>query len=189
MNRVLSDSGRALIKSFEGLSLKAYPDAKGYSIGYGHFGAAPGEVITAAQADVLFNRDVQRFEACVNATLLEATQAQFDACVSLAYNIGVHAFESSTLGKIHNTGDYIGAAAQFARWNKSNGVVHAGLVLRRQKERTVYEGFPAGGWQGGSTSGGGYTTIGNKPPPTQRVPKGTAGGALGVLIAVFFCPC
>jgi hypothetical protein len=126
--------------------------------------------------------------------LATATQYQFDACCSLCYNIGEDAFSKSTLAIKHNAGDYPGAAAQFARWNKSKGAVHPGLVLRRERERSVYEGFTAGApWSGGSTSGpsgGGFTSIANpisavgNPPPLRTT---STGGALLVVGAVFFC--
>lgn len=46
MSRKMSKAGLSLLKSFEGCSLSAYYDVKGYSIGYGHFGAKKGETIT-----------------------------------------------------------------------------------------------------------------------------------------------
>jgi lysozyme len=136
----LSESGKNLIKGFEGLSLTAYKDADGYSIGYGHFGAVPGETITRARADELFDQDVRKFETAVSYTTPSATQAQFDAMVSLAYNIGTGGFASSTVARLHNMGDFQGAADAFRMWNKSQGAVHQGLVARREKERSFYLG-------------------------------------------------
>jgi lysozyme len=190
----LTAAGRALIQGFEGLALNAYPDAGGYSIGYGHFGAKPGDQITATHAAELFDQDVARFERRVSSVLAVATPYQFDACCSLCYNIGEDAFSKSTLAILHNSGDYVGAAAQFARWNKSQGAVHPGLVLRREKERAVYEGFAGAPWTGGSTSGpsSGFQSIANpirgagNPPPLSTT---SSGGALLVVGAVFFCPC
>lgn len=135
---ILSPAGRQLIKSFEGLSLKAYPDAAGYSIGYGHYGASRGQVITREEADRLFDSDVSRFERRVSESTPVATQNQFDAMVSLAYNIRETAFDTSTLKKVHNAMDHGKAANEFLRWNKSGGEVHPGLVARRAKEREIY---------------------------------------------------
>ena len=134
----LSANGRALIKSFEGLSLTAYPDAHGYSIGYGHFGAKPGDVITREEADRLFDQDVVKYEMAVSLTTPHATEQQFDAMTSLAYNVGAQGFTDSTVARLHNMGDYAGAADAFRMWNKSQGKVHQGLVARREKERSVY---------------------------------------------------
>ena len=94
-----SANGRELIKSFEGLRLEAYPDGASYSVGYGHNGVAAGTRITREEADALFDADLQRFEDAVNAGTRPSppSQGQFDALVSLAYNIGVGAFNQSTL--------------------------------------------------------------------------------------------
>lgn len=142
----LSDNGRALIKSFEGLSLTAYPDTKkGYSIGYGHFGAKPGDVITRAEADRLFDQDAVKYEAAVSYTTPTALQHEFDAMVSLAYNIGTGdveggkgGFAGSTVARMHVMGDTASAADAFRLWNKSDGAVNPVLVKRREKERDVY---------------------------------------------------
>ena len=65
------------------------------------------------------------------------TQNQFDALVSLTYNIGSGAFNNSTLLKL-NKGDYQGAADQFLVWNKADGKVMKGLVRRREAERALF---------------------------------------------------
>ena len=134
----LSANGRRLIQGFEGLSLKAYPDAAGYSIGYGHFGAKPGDVITREQAEALFDQDVAKYELAVSTTTPNATQQQFDAMTSLTYNIGTGGFAGSTVAKRHNMGDFAGAADAFRMWNKSQGVVLPVLTKRRERERAVY---------------------------------------------------
>lgn len=139
----LSPEGRRLIQGFEGFSATAYPDAAGYSIGYGHFGASPGDVITREEADRLFDRDVAKYELAVSTVVPNASQSQFDAMTSLAYNIGTGGFAGSTVARLHNLGDYAGAADAFRLWNKSQGKVHQGLVKRREREREVYlSGFP-----------------------------------------------
>ena len=48
---------RGLIQKHEGCSLFAIKDTRGYSIGWGHDGAAEGETCTQAQADSLFEQD------------------------------------------------------------------------------------------------------------------------------------
>lgn len=168
----LSDNGRRLIQGFEGLSLRAYPDADGYSIGYGHFlGKDPGlasRTITQDEAERLFDQDVARFELGVSTTTPRSAQHEFDAMVSLAYNIGTGGFASSTVAKRHNLGDREGAADAFLMWNKSQGAVHPGLVKRREKERSVYlHGHspgalfpaPAPPMTPAAPSGGGWATV------------------------------
>ena len=61
-------------------------------------------------------------------------QHEFDAYVSLAYNIGAKNFCGSTLVKKLNAGDYTGACEQIRRWDRAGGKVLAGLTKRREKE-------------------------------------------------------
>ena len=65
-------------------------------------------------------------------------QPQFDALVSFAYNLGATALARSTLLALHRAGDFTGAAAQFARWNRQGKVVLAGLSRRRAAEAALY---------------------------------------------------
>jgi lysozyme len=58
--------------------------------------------------------------------------------VSFAYNVGPANLASSTLLKKHKAGDYAGAAAEFAKWNKANRKVMAGLTRRRAAEAALY---------------------------------------------------
>lgn len=143
----LSQAGKDLIKSFEGLELRVYPDpATGgapYTAGYGHTGSdvKPGMKVTQAIADAWFDKDVQKFEGGVSALLtVPTTQAQFDAMVSLVYNIGLGNFRSSTLLKKHNAKCWSCAAGQFLVWNRAAGKVMDGLTRRRNAERAMYLG-------------------------------------------------
>lgn len=61
-------------------------------------------------------------------------QHEFDAYVSLTYNIGAGAFCSSTLAKKLNAGDYEGACLEILKWDKFKGKPLAGLTKRRQAE-------------------------------------------------------
>lgn len=140
----LSQRGIDLIKQFEGYSSKAYPDpATGgapWTIGYGTTnGVKPGMVITAEQAEKMLRDDVAKFESGVSALLkVPTTQGQFDAMVSLAYNIGLGNFGKSTLLRKHNEKCYSCAAGQFPVWNRAAGKVMNGLTRRRNAERDVY---------------------------------------------------
>lgn len=136
-----SDNGIENIKRFEGFSPVPYKDAQGWSIGYGHF-IKPGENLTSvseAQARLLLKQDAALASAAVkNSVKVPLTQNQFDALVSLTYNIGITAFRNSTLLRKLNGGDYSGAAAQFARWNMSQGEFIAALDRRRTSERELF---------------------------------------------------
>lgn len=136
----IGQRGLALIKQYEGCRLKAYKCPAGvWTIGYGstgpHVGA--GKVITQAEAEALLRQDLVRFERAV-AQADSATQNQFDAMVSLAFNIGIGAFQKSSVLRKHNAGDHAGAKASFALWNKAGGRVLSGLVTRRAAEADLY---------------------------------------------------
>lgn len=146
MARKIGPKAADLIKSFEGLRLKAYPDpATGgdpWTVGYGHTGSdvRPGMTINREQADALFDRDIAKFEAAVEKAIGSAptNAAQFGALVSFAYNVGAGNLNSSTLLRKHKAGDFKGAQAEFARWNRAAGKVMAGLTRRRKAEADLY---------------------------------------------------
>ena len=141
-----SQNGINLISSFEGCELKAYLcPAKVWTIGFGTtvypngVKVKKGDSCTLDQAKQFKAHDLKRFEKTVNDLVkVPLTQNQFDALVSLTYNIGTGAFEKSTLLKKLNAGDYQGAADQFTVWNKGGGKVLQGLVNRRAKEKEVF---------------------------------------------------
>ena len=131
-----------MLKEFEGLRLKAYlptPDDV-WTIGYGHTrGVYEGLIIDYKKAEEFLIDDLKRFEDCVNEVVkVKITQNMFDAMVSLAFNIGCHAFENSTLVKKINQEDYEGAAAEFPRWKFQKGKILAGLLKRRLRERALF---------------------------------------------------
>jgi GH24 family phage-related lysozyme (muramidase) len=146
--------GIALVKSFEGCRLKAYPDpgtgGEPWTVGWGTTRYAngqkvqPGDTVTQAEADALLRNDLARCAAQVTRAIGDAptTQKQFDALVSFHYNTG--ALLSSTLLRKHKAGDYAGAAAEFLRWTHAGGKVLPGLVKRRAAEAALYsQGTPA----------------------------------------------
>lgn len=66
------------------------------------------------------------------------------AAVSLAYNIGVGGYCSSTARRRFNAGDYAGGCEALTWFNKAGGRVVRGLVNRRTKEaRVCREGLGA----------------------------------------------
>lgn len=99
-----------------------------------------GAVWSRETADAKFAQDLAKFEGGVLHALNGAptTQGQFDAMVSLAYNIGVGAFSKSTLVKKHVAGDYTGAKAAFASWKYNDGRAMNGLIKRRAAEAEMY---------------------------------------------------
>jgi GH24 family phage-related lysozyme (muramidase) len=141
--RQINAAGLRLLKSFEGLRLRAYQDAVGvWTIGYGTTaGVRPGQVITEAQAEALLKRDLNRFEAAVEKLVaVPLNDNQFSALVSFAYNVGEGALSSSTLLNLLNRKEYQEAANQFLRWNRAGGMELAGLTRRRRAERALFLG-------------------------------------------------
>jgi lysozyme len=58
--------------------------------------------------------------------------------VSFVYNLGEGALAASTLLKLLNAGDYVGASEQFIRWDHVGGIENAGLLNRRKSERSLF---------------------------------------------------
>lgn len=138
-----SDACFNLIKSFEGLRLKAYLCPAGVpTIGYGSTGRdiKLGMVWTIVQADGRLRADVASFSLGVRALLgkIVTSQGELDALVSFAYNCGLGALKGSTLLKKHLKGDKAGAKLEFGKWVKGGGKVLPGLVRRRAAEAALY---------------------------------------------------
>ena len=102
--------------------------------------------------DSVLRGDLKRFEKAVNEgiTTVQLTQGEFDALVSLAFNIGTGNFAASTVRRKINENKYRSSdAAQrktaideiekaFLAWDKSGGTPLPGLVARRQAEATAF---------------------------------------------------
>lgn len=139
----INEKGLHLLKSFEGLRLKAYLDAVGvWTIGYGTTrGVRPGMQITEAEAEAFLRDDLRKFEQAVASSIqVPLDSDQFSALVSFTYNVGAGALASSTLRRVLNQSNYSAAAEEFLRWNKGGGRVLAGLTRRRRAERALFLG-------------------------------------------------
>ena len=148
-----------LIKAFEGCHNTPYLcPAKLWTIGYGHvlypeqarlkaderpaYPLRPehNRVWDADEIDALLQEDLQRFEAGVLRLCPAAADndSHFDAIVSFSFNVGLGNLQASTLRMKYNRGDFEGAADEFLKWRKSNGVVLRGLERRREAERALF---------------------------------------------------
>jgi len=155
----IAQAGIDLIKAFEKCHSTAYLcPAKLWTIGYGHvlypeqarlkaderpsFLLKPehNRVWDADEIDAMFQADLHKFQAGVLRLCPAAAghESRFAALVSLSFNIGLGNLQSSTLRMKLNREDYAGAADEFPKWRKSNGVVLAGLVRRREAERALF---------------------------------------------------
>lgn len=122
----------------EGFTSKAVIPVPGDvpTLGFGTTeGVKKGDVITPERALVRLLQDADKFsegvKRCANVPLY---QYEFDAYVSLSYNIGTGAFCNSTLVKKLKTYDYEGACKEILKWDKFKGEPLKGLTHRRQRE-------------------------------------------------------
>lgn len=144
MNRIqiasltLSAATLVGIAMHEGYRSDAYTPVAGDvpTIGFGTTeNVKLGDKISVERALVRLLDDASEVEQAVKRCApVPMYQYEFDAYVSLSYNIGSGAFCSSTLVKKLNSGDYVGACEQILRWDRFKGKPLAGLTKRRQQE-------------------------------------------------------
>lgn len=151
----LNAAGEKLIKEYEKLELVGYLCPSGIpTAGWGHTGpdVKVGKGYTREKAVTWWLDDKAKFERGVSECIDAPTnENQFAAMCSLAYNIGLgskkasgqQGFRQSTVLRLHNEGDHIGASRAFARWNKGRNakgelVELRGLTRRRAAEATLY---------------------------------------------------
>lgn len=143
----LNKDGYNLIKQFEGCKLTAYQDSVGiWTIGYGNTQwenfakVKQGEKISQQRAEEVFQFFANRFANQVDAIIIaNITQNQFNAVVSLAYNIGLGNFQKSTLlKKLNKKPNDKTIKDEFLKWVNAGGRKLQGLVNRRKKESDVY---------------------------------------------------
>ena len=144
----LNNSGYLLITEFEGFSAKPYLcSAKIPTIGYGNTYYPDGKrvtmldkEITRIQAFEMFKFIADKFASTVSKLVkTPLNQNQFNALVSLAYNIGTGNFASSTLlKKVNINHNDRSIELEFKKWNKVNKKEVAGLTRRRNYEANIY---------------------------------------------------
>lgn len=140
-----SDRGIALIREHEGFRDTAYLCPAGtWTIGYGHTsGVREGQRCTREDAERWLVQDISSAERFVNHETqgVQLRQCQFDALVSLCYNVGGNAFSGSTLlKKVKVNPDNPSIRDEFGRWIYAGGRVSSGLVNRREVEADMYFG-------------------------------------------------
>jgi len=152
----LSEKGLALIKQEEAFAPRLYHCQAGKpTIGYGHVVQVneprlldEGRVLTEAEASTMLQADVdKKYGAHVARSLTRAvTQNQFDALVSLCFNIGTGGFSQSSVLRLANAGstDKVAITTAFGAWNKVTNPntklkeVSKGLTVRRGREAALY---------------------------------------------------
>lgn len=147
----ISDQGRGLLKDLEDVRTHVYKDQAGFpTIGVGHLLSRDeiysGKInvlgkyvkykngLTLPQVDQLLTLDLGRFERDVDTFVhVKLLQNQFDSLVIFAFNIGVQAFNGSTLLKMLNNSQYDAVPHQMRRWIWAAGAISEGLKNRREK--------------------------------------------------------
>jgi len=144
----VSTKGLDLIKKYEGFRSKPYLcPAKVPTIGYGATYYPNGtkvkltdKAIDKEYATTLLITMLNTYEKAVDSyTTDNITQNQFDALVSLAYNIGVGNLKSSTLlKKVNNNPKDLAIQKEFMKWVNAGGKKLEGLIKRRTEEANLY---------------------------------------------------
>lgn len=125
---------------YEGNRLIAYLDSVGIpTICYGHTeGVKLGQTMTQAQCDQLLQGELGEYaEAVDRLVIVYMPPSRHAALTSFAYNVGIGAFERSTLLRLLNAGQPAAACDQLMRWVKARGTQWPGLVKRRAAEREL----------------------------------------------------
>jgi lysozyme len=145
MAREINQAGLEIIKTSEGLRLRAYRDQRGIlTIGYGHTGdVAEGSFITEDHALELLQHDIEEAEQIIESLVKTTiTDNEYSALVSLVYNIGGLNFKNSTMLRLLNQRDFVGASLEFAKWDhiKIAGVEieSPGIAARRKAEAALF---------------------------------------------------
>ena len=156
-----SVEGVLLVEHFEQCALVSYPDPKTggapWTNGWGATGPdiGPGLIWSQQQADDRLAADLAAREKIVaDAVHVPLTQGQFDALVSIVFNVGAGSPQrdgivrlksgrpSTLLAKLA-AGDYDGARGQFALWCSPGSNVELGLRRRRRAEQGLWDGLSA----------------------------------------------
>jgi lysozyme len=137
----ISEAGVEVIADREGLRTEAYQDSKGiWTIGVGHTeNVHPGDTMTEEEAMDLFADDLEIFEKAVNDAIHEPMQQhEFDAFVSIAFNIGTNGFASSTFVEEYNAGNLDACADAILWWDEPDEI-----RSRRAAEHMQFLGYVA----------------------------------------------
>jgi lysozyme len=129
----------------ESCKLTSYQDGGGvWTNGVGNtHGVSPDSTITMDQAMLDLQRNLTGAGNAVSTIItVPMLQNQFDAMVSLAFNIGWGNFKTSSVARDFNAGLVDATVASFALWNKIGGNISNGLVKRRACEAMMFMGQP-----------------------------------------------
>jgi lysozyme len=139
-----------LIKHHEGVRNKPYRCPAGlWTVGVGHLigdgKSLPADwnrTFTQEEIDGILKRDLNRFElgVCKMLPNVQLKQCEFDALVSFSFNLGLGAFQRSTIRQALLRGDKKAAMESLVKYCKAGGKILKGLQNRRLDERRLFEG-------------------------------------------------
>lgn len=139
----LNETGHRTLEQREGLRLRPYLDTQGVpTIAMGNTFYLDGKKVTVSDRPLSLNeaKTLARSVADIFANKVDylvtsnVNQNQFNALVSLAYNIGIHGFRKSTVLKLVNKNPNDPMIRQaFMMWTKNKE-----LIGRRQSEVNQY---------------------------------------------------
>ena len=144
-----SERGIQLIKHHEGVRNRPYRCPAGlFTVGVGHLigdgKSLPPEwnrTFSKEEIDGLLKRDLQRFERGILKMLpnVPLRQGEFDCLVSFSFNLGLGAFQASTLRQALLRGDKKAAMESLVKYCKAGGKILKGLQTRRLDEKALFE--------------------------------------------------
>ena len=146
----MSSAGIQLIKHHEGVRNKPYRCPAGlWTVGVGHLIGdgkqlpdSWNKTFTSAEIDGLLKYDLNRFELGVSKMLpnVHLQQHEFSALVSWCFNLGMGAFQRSTLRQALLRGDKEAAMESLVKYCRAGGKILKGLQNRRLDERKLFLG-------------------------------------------------
>ena len=155
--RQMTTRGYDFLIEQEGERLFAYDDATGrkvnpgdqvvgvLTIGVGHTGpdVYKGQTISKDESRALFDKDTDWAEEVVERNMVGPNGElpngnQFNACVSLAFNIGKAGFASSSVVRNWKAGKFKEAGDAIGLWNRDKFGVNSALVARRARETAMF---------------------------------------------------
>lgn len=125
----------------EGRKYVAYKDVAGvWTVCDGHTGRdiVRGKTYTDRECDNLLWKDLQPAKKTVDSLVkVPLGEYQRAALYSFVFNVGSDAFSKSTLLRKLNRGDHAGACEEMRRWVYAGKQKWAGLINRREMERSL----------------------------------------------------
>ncbi len=171
----MSEQGINALIAREGCVLTAYKDTQGvWTIGVGHTSMAgnpivtPGMKITQAEAEAVLAKDLVKYEQVIEKALrVPVEQNEFDALVSICFNVGPRFADSTCIRKLNNK-DRAGAASAIMLWSKPPEIVGR----RRSEQRQFLTPYKS-------------TVVRPVPAPAPKPAAEPARSWLSVLLSIF----